>query len=317
MSKSIKTEAERRRLLVESQGAALLQYAVVLAVIVGVGLGVMFVVGSNANDVLTATARLIDRALDRESADTPSQMPGEATSFTATSLEDRPGPSFRHHNIVGGLVWGAIWVIITASVFGLCRLFGMWEAMARSRRRHGEAFTEADPPELLHQLFVKRQQIRRVLSNAQDGPCDVQVQQIMSTDVVTVTPEAAFDDVVSIMGRRRIRHLLVRHRRGDLLGVISDRDVRERTGATAGDVMTGDLITVSLDTGVAPAITLMLTKHISCLPVMDRHGKMHGVLTTTDCLLSLQCTLRIIGNMASGWGPMSLRPDCRMSEVSG
>ena len=49
---------------------------------------------------------------------------------------------------------------------------------------------------------------------------------------------------------------------------------------------------------MSPAITLMLDRHISCLPVV-KDGVLVGVLTSTDLMMALQCTLKILGQLAA------------------
>jgi predicted transcriptional regulator len=90
----------------------------------------------------------------------------------------------------------------------------------------------------------------------------------------------------------RIRHLLVVHGQ-ELQGIISDRDVAERTGRTAANIMTRNPIAVSPDTPAIQAITTMLAGRFSCLPVVE-DGKLLGLLTTTDLMMALQCTLQLM-----------------------
>ena len=52
----------------------------------------------------------------------------------------------------------------------------------------------------------------------------------------------------------------------------------------ARDVMTRDVVSVSPDTSIAEMARLMLEKRISGLPVLDRDGKLVGIVTEGDCL---------------------------------
>jgi CBS domain-containing protein len=54
--------------------------------------------------------------------------------------------------------------------------------------------------------------------------------------------------------------------------------------------MRTDVKTVDLDATVGDAITMLADVHVSALPVTDRHGKVVGVLSTTDILGSLSET---------------------------
>ena len=61
--------------------------------------------------------------------------------------------------------------------------------------------------------------------------------------------------------------------------------------------MTADPITVTPDSLINPAITQLVNRHISCLPVVE-DGRLVGVLTTTDLMLTLQCTLQLLHRVA-------------------
>lgn len=52
----------------------------------------------------------------------------------------------------------------------------------------------------------------------------------------------------------------------------------------ARDIMTKDVVSVSPDTSVTEMIRLMLEKRISGLPVLDRAGRLVGIVTEGDCL---------------------------------
>jgi hypothetical protein len=51
------------------------------------------------------------------------------------------------------------------------------------------------------------------------------VREIMTADVVTVTPHQSLADAMALMATHRFHHLLVTNADGKLLGVLSDRDL--------------------------------------------------------------------------------------------
>lgn len=53
---------------------------------------------------------------------------------------------------------------------------------------------------------------------------------------------------------------------------------------TAKDIMTSDLITVSPDTEIAHAAKLLLEKHINGAPVVDKEGKLVGIICQSDLI---------------------------------
>jgi len=56
------------------------------------------------------------------------------------------------------------------------------------------------------------------------------------------------------------------------------------------ELMRADVKTVDLDATVADAITTLADVHVSALPVTDAHGRIVGVLSTTDILCALSET---------------------------
>ena len=140
----------------------------------------------------------------------------------------------------------------------------------------------------------KRQEIYRVLSrNLKDLlTSNVNVGHILSQSPVCVDPSMSRDELARLMQKSKFRHLLVCSAKGALLGVISDRDVFT-DGASAADLMTPDPYTISAEDDLRTAITVMLTHTISALPVIE-HDKVIGILTVTDLIVMLQCTLQLL-----------------------
>jgi acetoin utilization protein AcuB len=132
------------------------------------------------------------------------------------------------------------------------------------------------------------------------------VEKVMSAVPVVVGPEVALRKVYRLMSEHRIRHVPVVSADG-LVGVISDRDVREAlpsptdpAGATefvaamdritAWEVMTEQVITVTPRTPLSEAAQLLAQRKIGCLPVMDA-GRLVGIVTETDMLQALTSVL--------------------------
>ena len=126
------------------------------------------------------------------------------------------------------------------------------------------------------------------------------VKDIMQRDVVTVTPDTPLPKVLRLLQPRGFRHVPVIGN-GLLVGIISDRDVKqalvslagsglagmglERAGEclTAAEMMQRAVTTVAPTSAVEEAARLMTTQKISALPVTEG-GRLVGIVTETDVL---------------------------------
>lgn len=118
-------------------------------------------------------------------------------------------------------------------------------------------------------------------------PKDV-VGQIMNTDLFTVNEEEPLLLVRDLMNWHHIRHLPVENDDGELVGLISHRDLlkydldsKEHAELTVGDIMISDLITVERADTIARCQELMKENKIGCLPIKCKN-KICGLITDTD-----------------------------------
>jgi len=108
----------------------------------------------------------------------------------------------------------------------------------------------------------------------------------MSREVKSVGATTTVGQAKSLMKMNRIRHLLVLDQ-GDVIGVVSDRDLGGRPGSgderPLGVVMTENVVTAAPETTVRQAANLLRGRTIGCLPIVDGR-KAVGIVTTTDLL---------------------------------
>jgi acetoin utilization protein AcuB len=134
------------------------------------------------------------------------------------------------------------------------------------------------------------------------------VQRWMRPDVVAIGPGALVRDAVAVMRERGIRHLPVLDAGQRLVGIVTDRDLRQvvfdqalgriRTdGEGLGDlrvreVMTWGVVTVSPATDLREAAGVMRERRLGALPVVDAAGHLVGILTERDLIDALRAVLR-------------------------
>ncbi len=116
------------------------------------------------------------------------------------------------------------------------------------------------------------------------------VGQFMATDLFTVRPDDIVDFAASLMEWRYVRHVPVEDDSGQLLGLVSHRQLlrliargnREDSAVMVRDIMNPDPLAIGPDTSTVQAIRLMRDKRLSCLPVVDRNHKLIGLVTEHD-----------------------------------
>jgi CBS domain-containing protein len=108
-------------------------------------------------------------------------------------------------------------------------------------------------------------------------------------DVTTVDPTLSITEVTDVLSRHRIGAVLVIDRAGQLLGIVSERDIVRSLAAngtrtmemTAGQLMTRALQVAQLDTTVADAMAMMTIGRFRHMPVMDG-GELIGLISIGD-----------------------------------
>ena len=125
------------------------------------------------------------------------------------------------------------------------------------------------------------------------------VRDWMTADPQTVTAATPVMDAMQRLRDGGYRRLPVL-RDGTLVGIVTDRDLKEATPSkatslsvyelnyllsklTIKEVMTAPVMTIGPDDAIEEAALVMETHRVSGLPVVE-HGKLVGILTITDLL---------------------------------
>jgi IMP dehydrogenase len=109
----------------------------------------------------------------------------------------------------------------------------------------------------------------------------------MIVDPVTVRPETSIREVLDVMGRYRISGVPVTNKKGKLVGILTNRDLRFLLDLdlTAADLMTKDnLVTVGQGISVEEAKKKLHANRIEKLLVVDEHFNLKGLITVKDIM---------------------------------
>lgn len=117
-------------------------------------------------------------------------------------------------------------------------------------------------------------------------------KELMSQDVVTITPEALLDEAARIMGEKHIGSLIVVKYQTPV-GIVTERDLLSKVLALGlflrdekvEDVMSYPLVAVSLTAKIKEVAQLMISRK-GRLAVFDA-GMLVGIITASDLIKSL------------------------------
>ena len=125
------------------------------------------------------------------------------------------------------------------------------------------------------------------------------IRDWMTTDVITATPETSMLKVSKMMKEYDIRRVPVVDAQNKVVGIVSDRDVKDASPSKATtldmhelyyllseikvrDIMTPDPVTVEVRDTVERVALLMEERAIGGLPVVDDEGSLVGIITDHD-----------------------------------
>jgi CBS-domain-containing membrane protein len=144
------------------------------------------------------------------------------------------------------------------------------------------------------------------------------VEQVMTRDVITVTPETSIRDLAGILTEKHINGVPVVDDEGDVIGVVCESDLvnqnkplhiptvfvildsiiplenpwrlqkefKRLTATTVGEIFSKPAVCVAPETDVSEVARLMSERKLYTIPVTDR-GKLVGVMGKADVIRSL------------------------------
>ncbi|MBN2319385.1 MAG: CBS domain-containing protein [Acidobacteria bacterium] len=121
----------------------------------------------------------------------------------------------------------------------------------------------------------------------------------MTREATCIVMDTSIGDCMEVCEDKRIRHLPVVDDQDQLVGLVTDRDLRyfvsPRTGTISENnsdrlrlkrpvhlIMAREVVSTSPETSLSDAAELMLTHKIGCLPVIDPQRHVVGIVTTSD-----------------------------------
>jgi CBS domain-containing protein len=121
----------------------------------------------------------------------------------------------------------------------------------------------------------------------------MRVVDVMTTDVITVSPETAIKDAARLMFRNRVSGLPVCDGDGSIVGIITEADFLRLEVArqeaenplpveTVGQVMNSNVVTIDSDKRIGDAARTMALHDVNRLPVVDKESHVLGIISRMD-----------------------------------
>lgn len=125
------------------------------------------------------------------------------------------------------------------------------------------------------------------------------VEEIMNTNVVTLTPAATIAEALHLLQEHRIRHIIIVNEDDLVAGIVSDRDVRDASSSVfrrnsdqselqyeIQTIMSHPVITIHPLDFVEEIAQTFYDEELACLPVVQ-NNKLVGVVTEKDMFYTL------------------------------
>lgn len=131
------------------------------------------------------------------------------------------------------------------------------------------------------------------------------VRDLMQGDVIRVAADDCLRKAVDLMNEHHFRQLPVTGANGELVGIITDRDIRLHVvymedrledadhwnpglEALVEGVMTRDPVTIHPDQSLRDAVDMFIQQKFGGVSVVDSEGNLLGILTYIDVLRALR-----------------------------
>ena len=115
------------------------------------------------------------------------------------------------------------------------------------------------------------------------------VESFMVSDIFTVHQDELVDLAAKMMEWSHIRHVPVEDGEHRLVGLVTHRKLLKfllggdtSSQVPVSEIMEPNPITIRRETPSLEAIKLMEANKISCLPILDDHGRLVGIVTDND-----------------------------------
>ena len=145
----------------------------------------------------------------------------------------------------------------------------------------------------------------------------VTVRDIMTDQVATVAPDMPVENAARMLFSQSISGMPVVDDDGKLVGVVTEFDIIAKEGATVGDIMTTDVVTVSEDTDAETVAQILTSRRVRRVPVVQ-DGAVVGIVSRSDLVRLFALTrwsCETCGYYTRGFERLSVCPKCGSTSI--
>ncbi|HEX8731020.1 MAG TPA: CBS domain-containing protein [Ktedonobacterales bacterium] len=118
----------------------------------------------------------------------------------------------------------------------------------------------------------------------------MRARDIMTHQVITISPRASIHDAARLLSERRISGAPVIDEAGRMIGIVTEADLLAKEGKTVDEIMTLRVVAVQEDASVETIAQILTSNRYKRLPVV-RDDRLVGIVSRSD----------IVRMMASRW----------------
>ena len=276
------------RFLRDTHGTSNVAYALVLC-------GVLAVVLAGA----TMLGSTVERTLGHLADGTPAgalQASRPVTAATTNANTDAPQPESSK----------AFWLRVTVSILmctvALIAAGSGWVMMKRPNKAQEDEKEHVLPHRrvpveenvLLTRLNAKKALLWKQLLEDHELLLKnrIEVRHVMTRDPISIEPSTPGKQIAELFERHDVAHLMVCDREGRFLGVVKNSDHCANPDKRAEALLMPWPVSVPSKTTLGAAISKLMEQDSSFLPVVDNE-RLCGLLTPTDLVLTLHCSLQL------------------------
>ncbi|ELZ21906.1 signal transduction protein with CBS domains [Haloterrigena salina JCM 13891] len=131
-----------------------------------------------------------------------------------------------------------------------------------------------------------------------------EIKSIVREQVVSASPDASLTELAELMDEKDVGSVVIVEEEQPQ-GIVTDRDItieavsrgEDPTSVTAADVMSEDLVTVDIDSGIFDVLRTMEDGNVRRVPATDTDGNLAGIVAFDDFVVLLGRELKLLGDV--------------------